>query len=663
MNCILIRILVGVLVAGLVSAAAAEPVPVADFFRPPAVTSPVMSPTGRYVAATLSGGNEGRQRLVILNLQDISKSKVIAAFSDADIIYVQWINDDRLVFTLTDTQAPGANQRGEGLFAVDREGLQGPRRLIKSRHVRVTEATNIVDRELSVYHEFFSLVHDGSNDVVVAQDVYDNVGDHDKTQLWRLDTVTGRVRLLTADAPLHARRWAVDRQGVPRVVASSHGGKTRLYWKPSVDAAWALVLETDTYGDEGIGLHPWVVAGDDVLYGDTLYGDDTGALVRVDMHKMKLEPQALVSLKGYDFTGSLVFGAKGELRGVRYLTDARGTQWFDPALKKIQGHVDALLPGTINMIDCGLCEQAGVVLVSSWSDRQPTVFRLYDVKTGALDVLAAERPWIRPQAMAPRDMVRFAARDGMSIPVHITRPVGQRGPAPAVVLVHGGPWLRGGEWRWDAESQFLASRGYVVVEPEFRGSTGFGFKHYRAGWKQWGLAMQDDVADATEWAIKQGYADPKRVCIAGASYGGYAALMGLVRYPALYRCGVEWVGVTDIGLMYDITWSDFSQMWKQYGMPVLVGDQKADAGQLAQTSPLNRADRITQPLLMAYGGIDRRVPIDHGVKLRDAVRRHNSNLEWVAYADEGHGWMLPANQVDFWSRVERFLDRNLKNAP
>jgi dipeptidyl aminopeptidase/acylaminoacyl peptidase len=260
-------------------------------------------------------------------------------------------------------------------------------------------------------------------------------------------------------------------------------------------------------------------------------------------------------------------------------------------------------------------------------------------------------------------MVRIAARDGLSIPVHVTRPVGQSGAAPMVVLVHGGPWVRGGEWGWDEESQFLASRGYVVIEPEFRGSTGYGDKLYRASFKQWGLAMQDDVADAAQWAVKQGYADPKRVCIAGASYGGYATLMGLIRNPELFRCGVEWVGVTDIELMYSIQWSDASENWKGYGIPVLVGDRVKDAEQLAATSPLKLAGKLTQPLLMAYGGEDLRVPIEHGLKMRNALRGHNKNVEWIDYPSEGHGWTLQANDIDFWTRVEKFLDQHLKNAP
>jgi dipeptidyl aminopeptidase/acylaminoacyl peptidase len=262
--------------------------------------------------------------------------------------------------------------------------------------------------------------------------------------------------------------------------------------------------------------------------------------------------------------------------------------------------------------------------------------------------------------MAHRDFVRFKARDGLEIPAWVTVPKdGKKGPHPMVVLVHGGPWVRGGDWRWDADSQFLASRGYVVLEPEFRGSTGFGHQHFKAGWKQWGLAMQNDVADGTRWAIDKGLADPKRICIAGASYGGYATLMGLVNDPDLYRCGIEWVGVTDISLMYSISWSDTSESSKKYGMPLLVGDPEKDAAQLKATSPIAQASRIKQPLLLAYGGLDDRVPLKHGTEFRDAVTKTNPDVEWVVYPEGGHGWSLLKDNVDWWTRVEKFLARNI----
>ncbi len=231
-----------------------------------------------------------------------------------------------------------------------------------------------------------------------------------------------------------------------------------------------------------------------------------------------------------------------------------------------------------------------------------------------------------------------------------------------VVLVHGGPFVRGGDWSWNAETQFLTSRGYAVLEPEFRGSTGYGAAHAHAGWKQWGLKMQDDIADGARWAVAQGSADPKRICIAGASYGGYATLMGLIKDPDLFRCGIDWVGVTDIHLMYDSGWlseSDLPASWKRYGMPELVGDAVKDADQLRATSPLQQAARLKQPLLMAYGGVDLRVPLIHGEKFYQAVKAGNPNVEWIKYGEEAHGWALPKNRIDFWTRVEHFLDKNI----
>jgi dipeptidyl aminopeptidase/acylaminoacyl peptidase len=305
-----------------------------------------------------------------------------------------------------------------------------------------------------------------------------------------------------------------------------------------------------------------------------------------------------------------------------------------------------------------------VVLVKSWSDREPGQFWVYRPAGSQWRLIARVRRDVDAKAMAGLTLHRFKARDGLEIPVWVTRPdVGEAsaGPRPAVVLVHGGPWVRGGHWQWDEDAQFLASRGYVVIEPEFRGSAGYGRRHFEAGWRQWGLAMQDDLTDALQWAVDQGWVDKSRVCIAGASYGGYAALMGLVRYPDTFRCGIAWVAVTDPRLLYDLAWlSDMSDEVRRYRLPTLVGDRVADSERLAAVAPLMQAAQIRAPLLLAYGGQDRRVPLAHGERLRDALKSAGRDPEWVVYADEGHGWLRPQNRYDFARRVERFLAQHLR---
>ena len=643
-------------------ACAAEPAPLADFFRHPAVTVAVMSPAGRHIAALMSGGAEKRQRLVVIDPNNVAAAKVVASFVDADIASVHWVNDDRLVFTVSDRQAPLGDQPGQGLFSVDRQGALPMRRLIKTRQYFLTEPTAAGDRELSVTHWYHSSLRDGSNDVVVGKLLVDARYEITDVALLRLDTVSGRTRVLTEGAPPFTRAWALDRQGVPRVAASANGGKNRLYWKPTADASeWVFLREYDTFADRGDLPAMVGVGADNQMYGvaPADKGADTASLLRIEVQSGELKAQPMVTLAGFDFSGRLAFDSRGQLLGVHFTSDAPATHWYDAKLKAMQQQIDALLPSTNNRIDCGDCADPAVVLVASTSDRQPLVFRLFDARTGKLDTLARARPWIDPAVATSRDLKRFAARDGLGIPLHVTLPRGVTGPAPMVVLVHGGPWVRGGSWRWYAESQFLASRGYVVIEPEFRGSTGYGAKLFRAGWKQWGLAMQDDLADATRWAVAQGLADPKRVCIAGASYGGYAVLMGLIRDPDLFRCGVEWVGVSDIELMYSINWSDSSEMWKAHGMPALIGDREKDAAQLAATSPLKLASKLTRPLLMAYGSDDYRVPLEHGTRMRDAVKPFNPDVEFVVYPGEAHGWMLESTSVDFWGRVERFLARQI----
>ena len=633
----------------LIDARAADPVPLLDFFKQPAYTSAVLSPDGKYVALAAKGAKGGKG-LVVFDLEDPSKSKALARFADADVGRILWVGNKRLVFWATDAQTDYGNQVGQGVFTVAKDG--GEAVPLTPRFDQTFEGATTID----------SVAADGSGDLLLIRFTWDHRGEPRGSAIGRLNAETNQFLETSYGAPDYVRRWAFDRKGNARVAVASFEGRTRVFWRTTADAdaPWKKVLEAKAIpGDDR--FIPLAVDSTNTLYLTRREeNEDTRSLWRLDLSAADPRPVSLLSLKGYDFVGGLVMNGEGRVVGIRYLTDARGTYWFDTKLKAIQEKVDAMLPGMINQVDCGNCDDPAVVLVRSWSDRQPAVYRIYDTRKATMKVIAESRPWIDPKRMAHQEMTRVPARDGLEIPVHVTRPAGATGPSPMVVLVHGGPNLRGGEWQWDAEAQFLASRGYVVLEPEFRGSTGFGLKHFKAGWKQWGLAMQDDVADATQWAIQKGIADPKRICIAGASYGGYATLMGLARDPQLYRCGIDWIGVTDLDLMYSSRWSDMTDAAREYGMPLLMGDRERDAKQLAETSPVNVASRIKQPVLMAYGDSDRRVPIQHGARMRDALAPYNKNVEWVVYADEGHGWWLESTKVDFWTRVERFLEKNAR---
>jgi dipeptidyl aminopeptidase/acylaminoacyl peptidase len=632
------------------------------FFAPGRMGRPVLSPDGRHVAVQAPRA-DGRIGLVVLELNPPRQARVVAGFADADVRDTQWVNNRRLVFTVADLAAEVADQRAPGLFAVDIDG-QDMRQLIARRWHFLRSTRPAPNEALEPYHRLLRTLRDGSDDVIVERANLDSARREvrDTTPL-RVDTRSGRSRVAVGPGwPDGAMGWVMDERGQARMVVAREAGRTRVHRRAAPDAPWKQVLDVPSYGDgSGGGYRPVQWGPDGILYATRLRDDAarTQALYRFDTATDTLEPMPLVAVAGFDFDGQLLFDhTSGKLIGLKVTSDAVGMHWLDEGMKRIQAQVDAKLGQTVNLLDVAECACSRWVLVTAYSDRQPAIYLLYDRERDALEVLGTSRPDIDPRRMAAQDLVRVRARDGLEFPLYVTKPAG-RGPWPAVVLVHGGPYVRGRSWHWSADAQFLASRGYLVLEPEYRGSTGYGQGLFQAGWRQWGLAMQDDIADTAKWAVAQGLADPARICIAGASYGGYATLMGLVRHPDLYRCGIAWAAVTDIGLLYDLTWSDLPEEWMRHGMPRLIADPVRDAAQIEATSPLKQAARIRRPLLLAFGGVDRRVPIDHGRKLRDALAAQNADVQWVEYPGEGHGWSKPENRYDFWGRVEVFLRRNL----
>jgi len=565
------------------------------------------------------------------------------------------VNDERLVYNLTDLRiAQGEVKEAPGLFAVNRDG-SGFRQLVEKQGSWWKRGG---EEELLLPGNTRLLGPVGkqdSNDVFVVK--YEGYGKSvdTYTQLQRLNTLTGRATLI--DTPPYSVQWLIDQSGTPRIVQTVQGKMIAVRYNDPATGQWRKLAEFD-FLSEG-RFEPVSFGPDKTLYVRAANGKDKQAIYRYDLEHNQVLPKPVAASDSYDINAGFTY-SQGKLLGLRYSIDGEITQWLDADMAATQKDLDARFPATTNRITFGLRSETPFVIVDTFSDVQPSVFYLYNTATKKLIKLGSAHPDIDPKQMAQKDMVRYKARDGLEIPAYITMPAGPvKKNLPMVVMVHGGPNVRGGYWNWDPQAQFLASRGYVVLEPEYRGSTGFGTRHFKAGWKQWGLGMQGDIADGAKWAIAQGIADPKRICIGGASYGGYATLMGLVNDPDLFRCGFEWVGVTDIGMMYTVYWSDFPDIVKQYWDPILIGDPVKDAAQFKATSPLEQAARIKQPLLLAYGGADQRVPKVHGTRFYDAVKTGNTQVEWVLYDQEGHGWALEKNRIDFWGRVEKFLARNI----
>ncbi len=632
-----------------------------DYARRPAVRSVALSPDGTHLAMVMRMSS-GRAQLVVANLAEISAARPVAGFDDADVYVAYWVNNERLVFQVVNANGSLNEARSVGLYAINRDG-KGRRELIAAESFMGTMAPPAKSRVLLWNWGLHATVDDGSPDIIVEERLLDTGFDFRGTNLWRLNTVTGLRRSLSHGAPPNVQAWLLGSDNQPHALVSEKDGRSTVYWRAGEDKPWAAVAEFPAYGGiDGEGFHPQFVDGNGQLYVLARRGRDTAALYRFDPQAKALASEPTVSLQGFDLVPDMVVDpASRRLLGVRVRMEQHGTYWFDDELRRVQHSVDAALPGRVNQLQCGRCADARFLVVISFSDRNPGEYYLLDRKSMRLQFIAASRPWLDEASQGRRSYHRVAARDGLSLPVYLTRPAAApEGKALAtVVRVHGGPYLRGHDLGWSQDAQFLASRGYLVIEVDFRGSTGYGLQHFLAGRKQWGRAMQDDLADALDWAVKQGQADAKRVCIMGASYGGYAALMSPIRHPGAYQCAVSLAGVTDIDLMYDIGWSDLSDSWKRYGMPALIGDQVADAELLKEASPLKQVSRFKVPLLLAHGGQDVRVPVDHSIKFRAAAEKNGVQVEWVGYSREQHGLFREDNDADFLKRVEAFLARVL----
>jgi dienelactone hydrolase len=643
------------------SAADARPGP-EGFFQEATMVSAKLSPDGRTLALLSAPTAKDRVRLITLDVKSM-KATVLAQFDHDDVDYVDWISNNRLVYELDDHQAAAGDRDkawSSGLWAVNVDGSHS-RQLIARNDTNFVQSSSHVEllSWMTSYIAPVDSIHD-SDDIYVAEPAlfdFSGVGDY---KLKRVNTVTGRARDITTPPGAGARGWLFDADGNPRVSVVHRGGRAQVMLRdPSTDN-WSPIADFDEFAG-GDSIYPVALAGDDQLFVTASRGKDTKSIYRFDLKTRTLAAKPFLQSDRYDLYPAFLI-QHGKLLGIRYTIDASATQWMDPAMAALQAKIDEMLPSTINRISVPTGNgDAQVVVVASYSDRVPGMFYLYDAQRGKLIQLGSAHPEVDPDRMSAMEPVHYAARDGLQIPAWLTVPQGaERKNLPLVVLVHGGPFARGEQWHWNPEVQFLAARGYAVLEPEFRGSTGYGDKLFKAGFKQWGLGMQNDLADGVKWAVDQGLVDPKRVCIAGADYGGYAVLMGLINDPQVYRCGIDWIGATDIDLMYTATWNDASDTWKTYGMPRLIGDRVADAAQLKATSPILNAGKIRSPLLMAYGNEDFRVPIEHGEKMRAALARQSAaEVEWVVYDKEGHGWRTLSTNIDFWNRVAAFLDKNI----
>jgi dipeptidyl aminopeptidase/acylaminoacyl peptidase len=615
--------------------------PVEKFFSRPKYANFSLSPDGKLMAALVPAYE--RINLALIDL-DKGTAKLLTSLTSEDVNTYRWIGNQTLEITTANSRDASGLVYLRQIAFVDTSG-QMVRNMYPSGRRSPANIIAVLDQE--------------GNDLIIQS----NERTETSLDAYRFNPQTNEKKLLTLENPGNVGRFVVDRAGQVRLAIATNPGGTRrtLYYRRSNDDKWTMLREEAV---EAASITPIAFDFDNktlyVTSRDAANGDRSG-IYAFDPEANQLGKQIYAN-PTLDVSALLFDEVRKVPMGIRD-NSADGVTWIDPEWKRLQESIDAALPKTRNFIAWSRFDHSKII-VRTESDLQPPVFFLLDRNTHKLQEVAAAYPSLDEKDLSPRRFVRYKARDGLSIPAHLTMPRNPDGAKPPLIVdIHGGPFVPAGGSGYNGDSQFFASRGYAVLQPDFRGTQGYGRAFEQAGWKQWGLAMQDDITDGVKWLIDTGKVDPDRVCLFGASYGGYATLWGLEKEPQMFRCGVAEVAVADLELMFDVSWSDLmrgdlNNNVRNFLIRTL-GDPDKDREKMRAVSPLFHADRIQAPLLLAYGAADVRVPLIHGNKMRSALDKNNKSYEWVVYSDEGHGFNKDENVFDFYRRVDAFLAKNL----
>ena len=634
-----------------VSALRAERLPVETFAQPAVFNEMTLSRDGKFVAYIAE--YESADRVFIRSVEkDGPVTGVDVPQLGVNLFgrigNITWVSSKRLLV--------GANS---GYVAIDRDGKDYAYLTGYARTYRLDRQDNEQLRVGGMLHNFV----DRDSDRVLMAEYDPDLG------TLRTGTVTShRPNVISLDVrrgtffrelenPGDVIGWLADQAGVIRVGARFRNGQASVIYRESEKAEWEALpgLSGDARTLSVLGFND---AGT-ILYVSKIAANGRSALYTYDLAKRRLG-ELLLSHDIYDIDprngARLVKSASGRLLGVRYETDLPRVLWLDPTFAAIQHQLDQALPNAINTIT-SITTDEQVMLVISHSARNPGTYYLFDRAKGTLGKFVDARPWVKPEQMAEMLPLKLTSRDGLKLYGYLTVPLGrQMKNLPVVVLPHGGPWVRD-SYGFDPEVQLLANRGYAVLQVNYRGSVGYGREFYERGFKQVGTKIQDDIEDATRWLVKQGIADPKRIAIMGSSFGGYSVLMGLIRSPDLFRCGICIAGVTDWErvVQYSTDMNPDAQAFQSS----MVGDPVADRDALRAVSPVYHADQIKSPLLIVHSHDDPTVPFEQTRELTAALDKAGRPYELVAKYNEPHGFFNYKNRIELYKRIDKFLAEHM----
>lgn len=607
-----------------------------------------ISPDGDYFAATVP--MEDRTALAILRRSD---SKVVGTFVPPAKNHANdfnWVNGNRVLIGLAEKIGALDRPRLTGeLFAINADGGRGEL-LVGYRVEGNGPGTRIQPKKVEAVAAFlFDDLPQDDRNVLVSIWPFSS---EPFTRVDKLDVQSGR-RQTVALSPVRRAEFVSDANGQVRF---AHGAGTdnvnKLYYREGGGDNWKLVNDEAVNGriEQAIGFS----ADGKLAYLTSEQANGPTAIIAWDpatgartpvLRDPKVDPSRIIRRPG---TAIPV--------GALFLGDTPHTRFFDEtsADARLYRSLEAAFGGDAVFITSST-RDGKQLMIEAWSGQNPGDFYIFNNETKKADHVISRSSWVDPAKAATVLPVAVKARDGLDLSGFLTVPAGRAGAKlPMVVMPHGGPFGVFDDGSYTTETQLLAAAGYAVLQVNYRGSGNYGRAFQAAGAKQWGGTMQDDLTDATRWAIAQGHADPSRICLYGASYGAYAALMGAAKEASLYKCAAGYVGVYDLPMMFTAGDIQRSGSGETY-----LKDWLGDPQKLSAVSPVNLAAQIKVPVFLAAGGEDERAPIRHTKRMEEALKKAGVPVESLYYPTEGHGFYTDPHRREYYSKLLAFLSRSL----
>ncbi len=598
-------------------------IPMKDFFRNPETLSFRLSPDGQYLAFL-----KPWQTRLNVHVQKIGEDQVnrITGATERDIAGYFWASNSRIAYV----QDKGGDENFR-LYAVNIDGSE-EKDLTPFEKVRVQLIDDLKDDDEHVLAGM-------------------NKRDPRIFDTYRINVLTGEMEMI-AQNPGNIVGWQTDHDGKLRVATTSDGVNQSLLYRDTEKDDFQ-VLATTSFKET---LSPLFFTFDNKnLYVASNIGRDKTAIYEYDVKGKKLTT-LLYENPDVDVENLLRSNKRKKVTAVAFYTDKMQYHFLDEERAKLQQDIESRLPG-FEVSLTNMSRDETKALVYAGSDRTLGAYYFYDLATSDFRKLADVGPWLVEAELAEMKPITYTSRDGLTIHGYLTLPQGLKpSKLPVVVNPHGGPWARD-VWGYNPEVQFLANRGYAVLQVNFRTSTGYGRQFWEAGFKQWGLKIQDDITDGVQWLIDEGIADTKRIAIYGGSFGGYATLAGLAFTPDLYACGVDYVGVSNLFTLIKTIppyWEPLRQMFYE-----MMGDPEKDKELYEKVSPIFHADNIKVPVLVAQGANDPRVNKAESDQIVEALKKRGIEVVYMVKENEGHGFQNEENRFDFYRAMEKFLGKHL----